>query len=121
MVLVAGWLGVLFPQVTFSTPVEALLPASARHNVYVYAHVHDQLSQVQRFTGYAHGRPSALFAYTNGWGATFAITYGGSKLGSHRWALTVKPTTVPRPETGAASHDRLWHVGQIGTGGCTNA
>ena len=29
--------------------------------------------------------------------ATLAMTYGGSKSGSQRWALTVKPTTVPRP------------------------
>jgi hypothetical protein len=29
----------------------------------------------------------------------------------------VKPTTVPRPETSIADQDRLWHDGQIGTGG----
>jgi hypothetical protein len=74
MIFVAGWLGVLFPHVAFATPVDHLLPAAARHNAYVHAHVFDQFAQVQRFTGYPHGRPTALFAYTNEWGSMFAIT-----------------------------------------------
>src|SRR5262245_3338990 len=52
--------------------------------------------------------------------ATFAITYGGSKPGSHCCELTVKPTTVARPDTTLGAHERLRHSGQIGTGGCTN-
>ncbi len=53
--------------------------------------------------------------------ATLAITYGGSKAGSHRWALTVKPTIVPRPDTAVGFQDRLRHEGQRGTGGCTSS
>ena len=52
--------------------------------------------------------------------ATLAITYGGSKPGSHGCWFTVKPTTVPRPDTSGGFHDRLRHAGQIGTGGCTS-
>ena len=50
-----------------------------------------------------------------------AITYGGSKSGSHWCWLTVKPTTVAAPDTSAGVHDRLRHTGQIGTGGWTSA
>ena len=39
--------------------------------------------------------------------ATLAMTYGGSKSGSQRWALTVKPTMVPRPDTAVGFDDRL--------------
>ena len=53
--------------------------------------------------------------------ATLATTYGGSKSGSQRWEFTVKPTTVPRPDTGAGLADRLRQYGQIGTGGCTSS
>ena len=74
MIFVGGWLGVLLPHVAFTTPLEHLLPAVARHNAYVHAHVYDQFAQVQNFTGYAHGRPTTLFAYTNEWGSMFAIT-----------------------------------------------
>ena len=31
----------------------------------------------------------------------------GSKSGSQRWALTVEPTIVPRPDTGVGLDDRL--------------
>ena len=40
--------------------------------------------------------------------------------GDHGWALTVKPTTVARPDTTVGCHARLRHFGQIGTGGCTS-
>ena len=52
--------------------------------------------------------------------ATLAMTYGGSKSGSHWWRLTVKPTTVARPDTTDGANDRLRHTGQIGTGGWTS-
>ena len=39
--------------------------------------------------------------------ATLAMTYGGSKSGNQRWALSVKPTIVPRPDIGAGFDDRL--------------
>src|SRR5580704_8840161 len=53
--------------------------------------------------------------------ATLATTYGGSKSGSHRWEFTVKPTTVPRPDTAVGLVSRLRQYGQIGTGGCTSS
>jgi hypothetical protein len=53
--------------------------------------------------------------------ATLAMTYGGSKPGSHRWRLTVNATTVPRPDTAVGSHERLRQAGHTGTGGWTSA
>ena len=43
--------------------------------------------------------------------ATLAMTYGGSKSGSHRCALTVNPTTVARPETSVGFDERLAALG----------
>ena len=40
--------------------------------------------------------------------ATIATTYGTGRLGSHCWWLTVKPTTVARPDTPVTSIARLW-------------
>src|ERR1700704_3195828 len=53
--------------------------------------------------------------------ATIAITYGGSKPGSHGCWLSVNAITVPRPETSTGFQERLRHEGQIGTGGWTSA
>src|SRR5436190_17784293 len=51
--------------------------------------------------------------------ATFAMTYGGAKSGSHCCWLIVNPTTVPRPETATCVRALLRHAGQIGVGGWT--
>ena len=53
--------------------------------------------------------------------ATLAMTYGGSKPGSHWCWLIVKATTVARPDTSVGAHDRLRQLGQIGAGGWTSA
>src|SRR5687767_12748929 len=53
--------------------------------------------------------------------ATLAMTYGGSKPGSHWCWLIVKATTVARPEISIGAHARLRQRGQIGVGGCTSA
>ena len=52
--------------------------------------------------------------------ATLAIAYGGANAGDHWCSLTVKPTTVARPDTTVGSRFRLRHAGQIGTGGWTS-
>src|SRR4051812_35870395 len=52
--------------------------------------------------------------------ATFAMTYGGAKSGSHCCWLMVKPTTVPSPETATCVRARLRQAGQIGVGGWTS-
>jgi hypothetical protein len=73
-IVAGGWFGLLFPTVSVASPAEHLFPHSLLHNTYFYAHVHLQFAQVQHFLGFREGRPQALFAYTNAWGSTFAMT-----------------------------------------------
>jgi hypothetical protein len=73
MIVFGGWLGVLFPDVSFPSPMEMLLPRGLLHNQYVFEHVHLQFAEVQHFLGFPVGRPETFFAYTNAWGSTFAM------------------------------------------------
>jgi O-antigen ligase len=72
-VVVGGFLGVLFPRVSFSTPVEHLLPASVLQDETARAFVHPAFAEVMTFLGYPVGRPKVLFAYSNQWGAALAV------------------------------------------------
>jgi polysaccharide biosynthesis protein PslJ len=74
-VVIGGWLGVLVPTGRLSTPTEILLPGSLTDNDYVRALVHPSFSEVQRPYGspVLFTRPSAPFAYTNGWGCNMAL------------------------------------------------
>ncbi len=73
IVIVGGWVGVLFPSVQFNSPAEHLFPHSLLNNTYFYAHVHVQFAQLQHFLGFTEGRPQTFFAYTNAWGSTTAM------------------------------------------------
>ncbi len=68
-----GWLGVLLPNFALKSPAQYVLPHSMLNNQYVYAHVHLQFAEVQTFLGFPLGRPETFYAYTNGWGSSFAI------------------------------------------------
>ena len=74
-VVVGGWLGVLLPHGHLTTPAEKLLPATIAANDYVRALVHPGFAEVQQPYGSprAFSRPSAPFAYTNGWGCNVAL------------------------------------------------
>ena len=73
LVIAGGYLGVLFPSVSFSTPVEALVPAAFLREETAYYFVHPAFSEVMTFLGYPVGRPKTLFAYSNQWGAAVAV------------------------------------------------
>jgi hypothetical protein len=73
IVVMGGWFGVLFPHFQLSSPAQHLLPHSVVNNQYVYAHVHLQFAEVQKFLGFPLGRPETFFAYTNAWGSAFAL------------------------------------------------
>ncbi|RKS71327.1 hypothetical protein CLV35_3123 [Motilibacter peucedani] len=74
-VVVGGWLGVLIPHGHLTTPAENLLPGSIASNEYVHDLVHPPFAEVQRPYGSPRTftRPSAPFAYTNGWGCNVAL------------------------------------------------
>lgn len=70
-----GWLGVLAPHGSITTPAERLLPASVKNNSYVLDLVHPHFAEVQQPYGslLTFYRPSAPFPYTNGWGCNVAL------------------------------------------------
>jgi hypothetical protein len=74
-VVAGGYLGVLLPNGSLSTPMQSLLPGSIVGNDYVKQLVHPKFAEVQRPWGAprAYERPSAPFAYTNTWGSHFAL------------------------------------------------
>ena len=109
-----GWLGVLFPTVALNSPAQHLFPGSMLHNTYFYAHTHLQLAQVQHFLGFREGRPQALFAYTNAWGSTFAMTtpFAIGAIGATRnvlWRRLLKLTMAASLVPAVFSLDRgMW-------------
>jgi hypothetical protein len=74
-VVFGGYLGVLVPHGSLTTPAQSLLPASIGNNEYVHALVHPSFAEVQQPYGSprAFYRPSAPFPYTNSWGCNVAL------------------------------------------------
>ena len=72
-VVIGGFLGVLFPRVSFHTPVESVVPQAFLQDQTAYYFVHPAFSEVMTFLGYPVGRPKVLFAYSNQWGAALAV------------------------------------------------
>lgn len=72
-VVIGGFLGLVFPSFSFTSPVEAMLPRAILSNDFVKEMVHPAFAQVQEFLGFPTPRPSAPFVYTNDWGGAFAL------------------------------------------------
>lgn len=74
-VIVGGYLGMLWPEQRLSFTVGRLLPAAILSNDYVSDLVFPPFAEIQDPWGAAQPflRPSAPFAYTNGWGAAMAM------------------------------------------------
>jgi hypothetical protein len=72
-VIVAGLLGVALPTVTLETPAAYVVPGALLADELVQATVRPGLADVMNILGYPVGRPKALFAYTNQWGACAAL------------------------------------------------
>jgi hypothetical protein len=68
-----GWLGTLAPYFQFASPLELVLPAGVRSNLYVQSLVHPAAAQVQDVLGYDAPRPKAPFDYTNSWGNNVVV------------------------------------------------
>jgi hypothetical protein len=73
IVVVGGFLGLVAPGKSFTTPMEVLLPGGLSGNPFVHDLVHPDFAQVQDFLGYPVPRPTAPFVYTNEWGANIAL------------------------------------------------
>jgi polysaccharide biosynthesis protein PslJ len=76
-IVLGGLLGVLFPEQSIRTPLSFVLPGFLLSNELVQAWVVPNFSEVQQPWGSpeAFYRPSAPFAYTNGWGCNFALLF----------------------------------------------
>jgi O-antigen/teichoic acid export membrane protein len=72
---VGGWLGVLYPNGSYSTLAETVLPASLTSNSYVHELVHIKFAQPMDMLGYTVGRTSIFFDYTNRWGSMYALLF----------------------------------------------
>ncbi|HET9126331.1 MAG TPA: O-antigen ligase family protein [Solirubrobacteraceae bacterium] len=72
--IIGGVLGVLFPSFSFHAPLERITPHSLLNDPTVYAYIHPALADLKfRALGHPFGRPKALFAYTNQWGACVGV------------------------------------------------
>jgi hypothetical protein len=72
-VVVGGFLGVLFPSVSFTSPVERLLPGRFASSEFIHELVHPAFAQVMDILGYEAPRPKAPFTYATNWGAAFGL------------------------------------------------
>ena len=72
-VVVGGYLGLAFPNVSVRTPVEMVLPQSLLGNSFVHDLVHPGFAQVVKGSNGDLVRPKAPFTYTNAWGGSFAV------------------------------------------------
>ncbi|HLF41363.1 MAG TPA: O-antigen ligase family protein, partial [Acidimicrobiia bacterium] len=73
VVVAGGLLGIVAPELEFTTLAERLVPGRLLANEYVYTLVHPTTAQIQVFLGYPVPRPRAPFVYTNDWGGTYAL------------------------------------------------
>lgn len=73
--IVGGYLGMLFPELRLTATIGQLLPAAIANNDYVSELVFPTMAEIQVPWEGAEPfiRPSAPFAYTNGWGAAIAV------------------------------------------------
>jgi hypothetical protein len=72
--VIGGLAGTLLPNVKLTSPLGYIVPVSIQQsNPTLSLMLHPSMSQVMNFLGYAEGRPSAPFDYTNMWGNSLAI------------------------------------------------
>jgi hypothetical protein len=86
--VIGGLLGVLVPTLSFTSPIEYLLPGSLRADPYIQAITHPTVAQVQAVLGYENPRPSAPFGYTNFWGNNLSLLLVWFAAGW--WALKLR-------------------------------
>jgi len=86
IVVAGGYLGVLAPTLSLTSPLERILPAELQDNALISAWVHPASAQIHDFLGYEIARPSAPFPYTNDWGASFGLLVPFVLLAWSRWS-----------------------------------
>ena len=96
--VLGGVLGVVLPNLEFTSLVEALLPGALRSNNFVRSLVHPQSAAVQSILGTDSPRPVAPFSFANSWGANvsmflpfFLVGWLGKDAG---WRRSVAPVVL---------------------------
>lgn len=79
-----GLVGMLWPDLEFTAPLEWVLPRGLRANSFVGTLVHPEVADVQHVLGHAEARPKAPFAFTNTWGSVLALSLAYAAT----WALS---------------------------------
>ncbi len=97
-IIMGGYLGMLFPEFQLTMTVGRLMPSALTSNDYVAELVFPKLAEIQTPWGAEEPfvRPSAPFAYTNGWGAAMAVltpiaigTAIGHRTARAMWLLVI--------------------------------
>ena len=73
LIVIGGTLGTLFPNISFTTLMEKILPQKIVANTYVYYNTHAATSGERVFTSIPVYRTKAPFGYQNQWGEVYAI------------------------------------------------
>lgn len=73
VVVLGGFLGLLLPNVDWTSPMEVLLPGAIAKNPFVASLVHPGFSDTTTLLGYSIARPRGPFNYTNEWGSNLAL------------------------------------------------
>jgi len=72
--VIGGLIGTFLPTTEITSPLAYLVPNSIQtNNSEIQLMLHPSTAQVMNFLGYAEGRPTAPFTYTNMWGNSLAI------------------------------------------------
>lgn len=70
---VGGLVGVIAPNIEFTSLVEGLLPRGLRGNSLVQSIVHPAVADLQNVLGRPEARPKAPFPFANSWGSNLAL------------------------------------------------
>lgn len=73
VVVIGGYLGVLFPDVVLTTPLAHVMPAGLASNEVVAEMITPAFAQQGAAELGIPSRPSAPFAYTNNWGVAYSL------------------------------------------------
>lgn len=75
LVVIGGYLSILTPELSWTTPVAKILPGALADNELISRMIAPQVSETQvfRYEDVVLHRPAAPFAYTNAWGSSFAL------------------------------------------------
>lgn len=110
-IVALGFLAMAFPYGKITTPLAYVMPASLAGNDFVAEMIRPAMSEIQQPWGASEPfyRPSAPFAYANGWGAAYAlltpVVLAFTTLRRTRWAkvlmvLVLGASLAPALETG---------------------